>query len=311
MSITKQKNYFQRTKTETIIFNTLNISFLIFLSFITLYPFWNTIAISFNDALDTIKGGINFFPRVFTWYNYKSVFASGTIPHAFMISVGRTVISTILSVFLTSMLGYTLSRKEFVFLKPFTMLMVLSMYLNAGLIPYYFLVRSLGLINRFWVYVFNMGLLSAFNFIMVRTYMKNISDSLVEAAKIDGAGDFYIFTRIMLPLSKPVLATIGLFVAVGNWNQWFDNMIFTSGEQRLSTLQYELMKVLQSSQSQSQSAADIGAMANSRGESSNSVATPMSIRAAMTIVAAVPILTVYPFLQKHFVMGIQLGGVKE
>jgi len=303
------KRAFSLSRLENVTFNTVNIILLTLLAFVTLYPFWNTVAISLNEASDTVKGGISLFPREVTLYNYKAVFASGSIPHAFFISVSRTVIATILSVFLTSMLAYTLSRSEFIFLKPFTMIMILSMYLNAGLIPYYFLVRDLGLVNKFWVYIFNLGLLSAFNFIMVRTFMKNISDSLIEAAKIDGAGDFYIFMKIMLPLSKPVLATIALFVAVGNWNQWFDNMIFTSSRQDLSTLQFELMKLLQASQNQSKSAAEIGSMANSGGRGGGSI-TPMSMRAAMTIVASLPILFVYPFLQKHFVMGIQLGGVK-
>jgi len=311
MSSKSNVSYYLKVKRESIIFHTVNTTLLILLTFLTLFPFWNTIVISLNDALDTVKGGINFWPRVFTWQNYKAVFAGGHIPNAFMISVLRTVIATILSVYLTAMLAYSLGRREYVFRKPFTIILVLSMYLNAGLIPYYFLIRSLGLVNSFWVYVFNIGLLSPFNFIVMRTYMKSIPESLIEAAKMDGAGEFYIFQRIMLPLSTPVLATVALFCAVGNWNQWFDTMIFNSARHELHTLQYKLMELLQASQNQSRSAADVGSMAMAGQSGAGNTVTPMSIRAAMTIVASVPILLVYPFLQKHFVVGLNVGGVKE
>lgn len=305
----KYANYYFRARLEDRVFHTVNTLFLVFLMFITLYPFWNTIVVSFNDATDTVRGGLTIWPRRFTWQNYKAVFASGTIYNAFFVSVGRTLIQTVVSVFLTSMLAYSLGRKEFVLRKQFTFLLVLSMYIGAGLIPYYFLIRSLGLINKFAVYIVP-GLVSAFNFIVVRTYMNSIPDSLVESARIDGAGEFKIFFRIMLPLCKPVLATIALFVAVNAWNQWFDTMIFASGRQELSTLQYELMKFLSASQQQSKTAADVGAMGMAQDYSS-SVVTPVSIRAAITIVAATPILVVYPFMQRHFVTGLNVGGVKE
>jgi len=310
MSSKKNIDYYLKTKRESLIFNTINVTLLLLISFATLYPFWNTIVISLNDATDTLTGGLSYWPRVFTLQNYKTVFATGTIPHALWISVARTVLGTIISVYLTSMIAFSLGRKEFVLRKPFTLLLILTMYIQAGLIPDYFLIRDLGMIGTFWVYIFNRGLLSAFNFIVIRTYMTSIPESLVEAARIDGAGDFYIFNRIMLPLAKPVLATIALFVAVGAWNQWFDNMIYNSSKQNLSTLQYELMKFLAASQNQSRSAADIGAMGMA-GKNSASMVTPMSIRAAITIVAAAPILLVYPFLQKHFVVGLNVGGVKE
>jgi len=282
---------------------------LVLLAIATLYPFWNTIVVSFNDATDTLRGGLTFWPRKVSFQNYKAVFASGTIYHAFLVSVARVLLSTIGNIFLTSMLAYALSRKEYVLTKQFTFILILSMYISAGLIPYYFLIRSLGLINSFWVYVIP-GLVNAFNFIVIRTYMGTIPDSLVESARIDGAEDFLIFMRIILPLITPVLATVALFVAVGNWNSWFDTMIFASGRQDLSTLQYELMKFLASSQNQAKSAADVGAMGMAKDYAS-SIVTPASIRAAITVVAAVPILVIYPFLQRYFVIGLTVGGVKE
>lgn len=294
---------------EPVLFNTFNTIFMIILVTVTLYPFLNTIAVSFNAGNDTIRGGIYLWPRQWTMQNYKAVFASGTIYDAFWISVARTVISTLLNIFLTTMLAYTLSRKEYVFRKSITVIFVLTMYFSAGLIPGYFLIKQLHLLNTFWVYVIP-SMISAFNMIVIRTYIGTLPESLIESAKIDGAGDFKIFMRIIFPLCKPVLATIALFVAVGAWNSWFDAFLYTSSKQELSTLQYELMKLLSStmnSNSNPNVAAGIGMDENS----AQSMVTPISIRAAVTIVASVPILVVYPFLQKYFVVGLNVGSVKE
>jgi putative aldouronate transport system permease protein len=299
----------KRWRVEKWVFTGVNMSVMLLIAFCTLYPFWNTVAVSFNTATDTTRGGITLWPRVFTLQNYRAVFSSGTIYHAFMVSLARTVIQTVTGVFFTAMLAFVLSRKEFVFRKPFTMILVVSMYLNAGLIPSYFLMRSLHLINTFFVYIIP-GIISAFNFIVIRTYMKSLPESIIESAKIDGCGDFVIFMRIILPLCLPVLATIALFIAVGSWNAWFDTMIYNSGRVKLHTLQYKLMEYLQSSQSQSKSAAAIGAMGMAQNAMASMV-TPVSIRAAITIVAALPIVAVYPFLQRYFITGLNVGGVKE
>jgi len=301
--------YYQKAKIENTVFTSINGGVMLLIMFVTMYPFWNTIVVSFNSATDTTRGGITFWPRIFTLQNYRAVFTSGTIYHAFFVSVARTIIQTVSGVFLTSMLAYVLSRKEYIFRKPFTLILILSMYINAGLIPNYFLIRSLGMINTFWVYVVP-GMISAFNFIVIRTYMLTLPDSIIESARIDGCGDFIIFIRIILPLCLPVLATISLFVAVGSWNSWFDTMIYNSGRVNLHTLQYKLMEYLQSSQNQSTSAAAIGAMGMAQNLASSMV-TPVSIRAAITVVAALPILLVYPFLQRYFVTGINVGSVKE
>ena len=302
-------NYYYKSKIENYIFNSVNIAVMALIMFITLYPFWNTVAVSFNAAADTTRGGITFRPRVFTLQNYRAVFSSGTIYNAFFISVARTVIQTITGVFFTSMLAYTLSRRDYVFRKLFTVILVLSMYINAGLIPNYFLIRSLGMINTFWVYIVP-GMISAFNFIVIRTYISNLPESIIESARIDGCGDFIIFVRIILPLCLPVLATIALFIAVGAWNAWFDTMIYNSGRAYLHTLQYKLMEYLQSSQTQTKSAAAIGSMGMAQNLATSMV-TPVSIRAAITVIAALPILIVYPFLQRYFITGINVGGVKE
>lgn len=294
---------------EPVLFGTFNTVFMICLVIVTLYPFLNTIAVSLNAGNDTIRGGIYLWPREWTIQNYKAVFASGTIIPAFWVSVARTVISTILNLFFTTMLAYTLSRKEYVFRKQITFIFVLTMYFNAGLIPNYFLIKDLHLLNTFWVYVIP-SMLSAFNMIVIRTYIGGLHESLLESARIDGAGEFKIFMKVVFPLCKPVLATIALFVAVGAWNSWFDAFIYTSSRQHLSTLQYELMKLISSSMNANSNPS----VANGAGMTADSVrdqVTPISIRAAVTIVASVPILLVYPFMQKYFVVGLNVGSVKE
>ncbi len=303
------KSRLNASRAEDFIFNTFNIAFMLILITVTLYPFLNTIAVSFNNGLDTIRGGIYLWPRMFTLQNYKAVFITGTVFNAFLISVARTVLSTVLNIFLTTMLSYTLSRKEYVLRKPITILFVLTMYFNAGLIPNYFLIKGLGLTNNFLVYVVP-TLIAAFNMIVIRTYIKSIPESLVESSRIDGAGDFRIFIQVIFPLCKPVLATVALFVAVGSWNTWFDTYIYCSSKQELSTLQYELMKLLASTANTNSNPA-MAAGVGASSQTSQNMVTPVSIRAAITIVAAVPILVVYPFLQKYFIVGLNVGSVKE
>lgn len=280
-----------------------------FMLVVTLYPFWNTVVVSFNLGTDTIRGGVYLWPRKWTFANYKAVWLTAKIPQALFISVSRAVISTVLNLFFTTMLAYALSRREYYLRKPLTLLVVLSMYVNAGLFPNYFLIRGLHLNNSFLVYVIP-GMISAFNFIVIRTYIRSIPESLFESARLDGTSEFRIFLSFVFPLSKPVLATVALFVAVGAWNAWFDTVLYCSATPKLFTLQYQLMALLQSSMNQSKSAADIGASGMSANMAASMV-TPVSIRSAIIIVAALPILMVYPFVQRYFVVGLNVGSIKE
>ncbi|MBA2939668.1 carbohydrate ABC transporter permease [Paenibacillus sp. CGMCC 1.16610] len=298
---------FQNNRLEAILFNTLNGFFMLFLVIVTLYPFLHTLTVSFNEGNDTLRGGLYLWPRIWSLQNYRAIFISGTIYHAAWISVARTVTLTVLGVFLTSMLAYTLAQPHYLFRKIIGVFFVLTMYFNAGLIPNYFLIKQLGLLNSFWVYILP-GLVSAFNLIVIRTYIKSLPGSLIESAKIDGAGDFTIFLRIIFPLCTPVLATIALFIAVGSWNSWFDTFLYASSDIKLSTLQYEMMKLLGSTMSSNSDPALLNGV--NTGQSKGMV-TPASVRAAITIVTAVPILLVYPFLQRFFVVGLNLGSVKE
>jgi len=275
---------------------------------VTLYPFLNTMAVSLNLASDSIRGGIYLWPRIWTLENYVYILNESTIFHATMISVLRTVIGTFLTVFCSAMVAYTISRQDFVLRKFVTIAFILTMYFNGGLIPNFLLIRELGMIGTFSVYIWP-GLIGVFNLIIIRSFIDGLPDSILESAKIDGAGDFKTFYSIVLPLSMPVLATVALFTAVYQWNQWFDVFLYNSSYIELSTLQYELQKILQNSNASISTKSASDAFANAGNASANSV-TPLSIRATMTIVASLPIIMVYPFLQKYFVKGMMVGGVK-
>ena len=279
--------------------------FMLYIIGVTLYPFLNILAKSLNDPIDTVKGGIHLWPRVFTIQNYVSLFEGGSnLPAAFRMSVLRTVVGTVTGVLCCAMFAFPLSRSDFIFRKHFTTILVITMYIGGGLIPDFLLIRKLGLINTFWVYVIP-WLINAFNVIIIRAYMDTIPPSLQESARIDGANDIGIFFKIVFPLCKPVLATIALFIAVGQWNSWFDTYLYARGSPLLSTLQFELMKVLDS-------ASAMGSQVDIYSEGLRQAKrNPEALKMAITIIATVPILVVYPFLQKYFVSGITLGAVKE
>jgi putative aldouronate transport system permease protein len=299
----KPRNKIKRDR----VFPIVNTCILILLCFITLYPVLNTVAYSFNDGMDALRGGIGIWPRKFSPDAYTSILNDPATYKAFGISVSKAVLTTLLNLFWTSMLAYALSRKEYVLRKFITIILVLTMYVNAGLIPNYLLVgKFLGLRNSYWVYIIP-TMFSCFNMIVIRTYIGGLPDALVESAKIDGAGDLRAFFQIILPLCLPVLATVALFVAVGAWNSWFDTYLYNGSKKDLYSLQYLLKMKLATTQNQAnaaQSSADaLAATAASR-------VAPITVRAAITVVSAVPILVVYPFLQKYFVTGMALGSVK-
>ena len=234
----------RRTKGD-IIFDTINTIFMVIFTIIILYPLLNMVAVSFNDGLDALKGGIYLWPRIFTTKNYSTVLSMKNMGNAVRTSVLRTVIGTLSATFVTALLAYILSRKDFLFKKSLSLLYVVTMYVNGGLIPVFLVYKSLGLTNNFLVYVLP-GMVPAFSMLVLRTYMNGLPDSLAESAMIDGAGHFTIFFRIILPLCMPVIATVALFTAVGQWNSWFDVMIYNRMSDNLTTLQYELMKLLSS-----------------------------------------------------------------
>lgn len=275
------------------------VAFFILILIITLYPFLNVLAISFNDATDTLKN-INFvIPRKFTLANYKYVFRESNIFGPLFISIAKTVIGTVVGVVFTAMLAYTLSRKDFIMHKPFTILFVITMYVGGGMIPEYLLImRTLHLGNNFLVYILP-GMIWVYNMILVRSYIDGLPMALQEAAKIDGANDFQIWIKVVMPLCTPVLATVALYYAVGQWNSFMDTYLYAKD---LPTLQYKLYEIM----SQATMQLDTHTTTNA-----TQAVTPMAIRMAVTIVATVPIIIVYPFVQKYFVGGMTLGSVKD
>ncbi|MDS0528277.1 carbohydrate ABC transporter permease [Clostridium sp. SHJSY1] len=285
-------------------FDVILIIIMIGIAAITIYPFLNVLAVSLNDASDTVKGGIHILPRVLTLENYKEIFKNGdNLGTGLFISIARTVVGTATGVIASAMVAYTISRREFVFNKAITILFVLTMYVGGGLIPEYMLIKNIGLVNHFAVYILP-GLISAFNVIVIRSFIDGLPPALNESAMIDGANDFTIFVKIILPLCLPVIATVALFIAVSQWNSWFDTYLYASSNESLTTLQYELMKVMGN------------ATGNAKVDGNNvlmqaAATNPESIKMAITMVATVPILLVYPFVQKYFVTGMTLGAVKS
>lgn len=300
MDVPKATKY--KTSAGDKIFTVCNIIFMVLFVVITVYPILNTLAISFNDGIDAVRGGIHLIPRKFSLHNYRSVFAMRNLTTGLVVSVCRTILGTLFGVIVNAILAFIVSRKRFLLKKSLTAFWVVTMYVNGGMIPVLILYKNLHLTGTFWVYVIP-GLISAFNMLVMRTFMEGIPDSLEEAAQIDGASYGTIFLKVYTPLCKPMYATIALFIAVGQWNSWFDTMLYNRLTSKYTTLQYELMKLLSSVSSQS-SKTDPNS-----GEGAN--LQPISVRSAATIVTMAPIVCLYPFLQRYFVTGLTIGGVKE
>ncbi len=285
------------------LFSCANYLFLIVLGAATLYPFMNLLALSFNDSLDSIKGGIYLWPRKWTLDNYAVMLSNEQLLGSSIRSVIRTIAGTFLGMLATAFFAFALSSKEFIFRRSFNTLLVVTLYVNGGLIPIYLVIKNLGLTNSYWVYILPL-LVNGFHIIIMRSYFEQLPAGLIESAKIDGASYFQTLFRIVLPISLPVLATIALFISVAHWNSWFDNYLYNSRDKNLSLLQYELMKVLLDSATQTSGQMRVD-------ENTSNLVTPQSLRATMTIIVTVPILFVYPFLQNYFIKGMTIGAMKE
>lgn len=267
---------------------------------ITVYPFLNVLAISLNDPMDTMRN-VNFIvPRKFTFANYIYIFTQNNMVKPFLLSVLKTAAGTGVGVICTSMLAYVLSRKDFYFHKSFTILFIITMYVSGGMIPEYLLImRNLRMGNNFWVYIIP-GMIWVYNVILMRSFIEGLPMALQEAAKIDGANDFIIWYKVILPLCTPVIATVSLFIAVGQWNSFMDTYLYA---RELPNLQYVLYEIMESAQ--------IKVDPHAAAQGVQNTVSPMSVRMAVTVVATLPILAVYPFLQKYFVGGMTLGAVKD
>lgn len=276
--------------------------FLLFvIVFGTLYPFYFVIINSLNEGMDAARGGIYLWPRRFTLENYAEFFNDPKWLNALFVTVARTIIGTPLTVFFTCMVAYGLSQKNLMFKKTYFVLFVFSMYFSGGLVPYYVVLRSLGLLNNFLVYIIPWALNTFFVFVAM-AFFRDIPQEMVESGYIDGASDIKIYFRIVIPVSMPLIATMLLFIGVTQWNSWFDAAYFVRHD-HLRTLGYRMIEVI----NQSLAPADAQAallLAGSRR------ITPLSLQMAAMIVATAPIICVYPLLQKHFIKGMMLGSVK-
>lgn len=269
--------------------------------FVALYPVWYTIIISFNDSVDAMRGGIFWLPRKFSLESYKTVFQDTAIARAFMITILRTVLGTLTSVFFTAMVGYALSKK-FIFGNRFYMILgTITMFFGGGLIPYFILIKNIGLYDNFWVYIIP-GLFNFYNMIIFMSFFRSMPAGLEESAKLDGANDLVIFLKIILPLSMPVVATIALFNGVGHWNDYFTGVMYIN-KAELQPIQTFLYRIVASA-SASKTVVSMPAGVSAQQVSSQSV------RLATMVVTTFPIVCVYPFLQKYFVKGMMIGSIK-
>lgn len=281
--------------------------FLILLAVSTLYPFLNALVVSFNQGLDTSKGGVTLWPRVFTLENYKIVFEDDRLMSGFIVSVLRTVIGTASAILCTAIFSYGMSRRELMGRKYYMVMCIITMYFSGGLIPSFLLIRNLGLMNSFWVFIIP-GLIGVWNMIIFKTFFQGLPAGLEESAKIDGCGNWGTLFRIVLPLSGPVIATLALFTAVSHWNEWFLAGIYIS-DQNLYPIQTILRQILLSNivsdQAGSLDAASLAHLQRAK------TVTSKSLSMATMIVATLPIICVYPFVQKYFVKGVLVGSLKE
>lgn len=286
---------------EDYVVDGVNFILLTIILIVTLYPFYYIFINSLNEGLDATLGGIYLWPRAFTFENYTMFFSDPKWLNSLAVTVARTITGTLLSVFFTCLVAYALSRRELVGRRIYFSLLVFAMYISGGLIPYYVVLRSLRLLDTFWVYIVP-PTLNIFFTLVATAFFRDIPNELIEFARLDGANDLTIYVRIVLPISKPLIATMLLFLGVQHWNSWLDSAYFVRSA-TLRTLSYRMMEVI----NQSFAPSDIeAAMYADRGTR----ATSLSLQLAAMIVATVPIICVYPFLQKHFVKGIMLGAVK-
>jgi putative aldouronate transport system permease protein len=269
------------------------------------YPFYYAVIISFNEGVDATRGGIYFWPRKFTLENYGAVFNNSLLLSGFSVTILRTVVGTILSLFCTSIFAFTLSHRKLIFRRAYVLLVIICIYFSGGLIPYFILLKNLGLINNFAVYIVP-ALIFPFYVIIMMAFFQELPQELEESAYIDGANELSIFFRIILPVAKPILATMALFIAVQHWNAWFDTAYFTNSRS-LRTISFLLIDLNNKVNVVAQKFSTDTTRATEMGASSY---TALTIRMATMIVIIVPIICIYPFLQKHFVKGIMIGSIK-
>jgi putative aldouronate transport system permease protein len=284
------------------IFDLCNILFMLIFGFLMVYPFINLLALSLNDGVDAARGGIYLFPRKFSLSAYDLLFHNKHMLEGFKWSVLRVLAGTTTCLFATGLLAYIVTIRQFSGRKFIRVMFFYTMYINGGLIPTYLLMLNLGLANSFLVYVLP-NLFNVYFMLLIASYIQNLPDALFESARIDGASELTIYVRIVIPVAVPVFAAVSIYLAVSHWNAWFDVILYNSNG-KFDTLQVYLRRLLLEVES-IQQIKDQQMLYNKYKELS-----PLTLRAATSIIVLVPILLVYPFLQKYFIGGLTIGSVK-
>ncbi len=302
---TKSRNAIRLTAEDRVI-NTVVTILLTVVLIATIYPFYYVLIMSFNDGNDAMRGGIYLWPRVFTLDNYQQFLTDAKWIKAIFISLSRTVLGTATGVLFTCMVAYALSFEDLRLRKFYYGIMLTCMYFSGGLVPYYLTLREVGLLNNFLVYIIPL-MFNIYFMILAISFFQAIPRTLYESAYLDGANDFVIYIKVVLPLSLPLIATLGLFIAVNQWNSWMDTAFYCTGQKNLRTLAYLLRDVIVSNetgvQRGGQAISDVAA-------GKMKAVTSRSIQMAAMMISVAPIICVYPFVQKYFVSGIMLGAVK-
>lgn len=295
----RQKEHKRQIATGEKIINGISYILFSFFTLLCLFPFYYLMICTISDNALVEYGKITFWPRGIHFDNYIDVFQVQNLMSSVKISVLRTVIGTAIGVCVTSYMAYFFTKAEMWGRKFWYRFCVITMYFSSGLIPQYLTNRMLGLNNTFWIYIIP-GCISVYNMILIKTSMESMPPSLEESAYLDGAGFFTRFLRIVLPLQKPILATITLFVAVNHWNVFFTTKIYVTNP-KLYTMQFLLYELLNNIQTA------VGQMGT---EDKDAYISPTGTRMTLTAIVIIPIMCVYPFIQKYFVKGIMIGAVK-
>ncbi|GAK41849.1 carbohydrate ABC transporter permease [Paenibacillus urinalis] len=282
------------------IFNAVNTTLLVITMIVIIVPLWNVLVSSFASSRALAEGGFVFWPSELSLENYQAVFRDSSIWQAFFISISKTVIGVVTHVFFCAMVAYGLSKKYVRGRKLYVSMGVITMFFSGGMIPTYLLIKDLGLLDSFWVYIIP-ALLSYYDVVILMNFFRGVPEALEESAKIDGAGDWKVFLKIFIPLSMPAMATIALFNGVGQWNDFMTTKLYVTNE-ALYPLQMKLYEIIVQSQTQS--------MQNIGGSVVIETATK-GVQLATIVITTLPIVIIYPLLQRYFISGMMLGAVKE
>lgn len=284
------------------LFDIVNVILLLMLTFFFLYPMWYVLVASFSEPFRIFtNNGILFWPAGYSLKGYIQVFRNANILTGYKNTLFIVTVGTACNMLMTTLGAYVLSRRNIMLNKLFTIMVVVTMYFGGGLIPTYLIIKGIGLLDSLWAVILP-GVISTWNMIVMRTAFRAVPQSLEESARIDGANDFTILFRIIVPVTKATMAVMVLFYAVGHWNSWFSAMVYISDKKKYP-LQLFLREILIVNMANAAAAESI--------EDSDSAYLAEVIRYATIIISTVPILALYPFLQKYFVKGVMMGSIKE